>query len=131
METRDTCIEYLLYPNRPHEVRPDVRQATYAVEQAEWIAMQKKAVPGTTSSPLRDTSRPTTCQREATTRLNTLERSTPDLKYNSSNAEDKYQAMTMIIHLTVQDFRPITVFYRTLVLSHNSYQVTGGSQAPS
>ena len=130
LETRDTRIEYLLYPNRPHEVRPDVRQATYAVEQAEWIATQKTAVLGTTSSPLRDTSGPTTCQRETTKRLNRLERSTPDMKCNS-DAEDKYQAMTLIIHITVQDFRPLNVFYRTLVLSHSVHQVTGGSQAPS
>ena len=54
------------------------------------------------------------------------------MKCNSSNAKDKYQAMTTIFHLTVQDFRPLTVvFYRTLVLSHNSHQVKGGSQAPS
>ena len=104
-ETRATCIEYLLYPNRPYAVRPDVRQVTCAVEeQAEWIATQK-AVPGTTSSPLRDTSGPTTCQRLTTTRLTRLERSTPDMKCNS-DAEDKYQAIALIIHVTVQDFRP-------------------------
>jgi len=133
-ETRATCIEYLLYPNRPHAVRPDVRQVTCAVEeQAEWIATQKAgdaamAVLGTTSSPLRDTvdpqhvrrsygssryyivsteghSGPTTCQRLVMIRLVKLELSTPDVKCNNAT-EDKYQAMTMIIHATVQDFRP-------------------------
>ena len=166
-ETRATCIEYLLYPNRPHEVRPDVRQVTCAVEeQAEWIATQK-AVPGTTlsplpcflspliypktstvpigdegiesllsqpyengcttgflcsqagsvdcdaampvlgttSSPLRDTSGPNTCQRLVMTRLVKSQLRTPDVKCNNAT-EDKYQAMTMIIHVTVQDFRP-------------------------
>merc|ERR1712025_9585 len=85
----------------------------------------EKAVPGTTSSsPLRDTSGPTTCQRLTAARLIKLERSTPDMKCNS-DAEDKNQAMTLMIHVTVQDFRPLIVFYPTLVLSHNSHQVTG------
>ena len=106
----------------------DVRQATYA---GRVDRDAEKAVPGTTLSPPRDTSGLTTCQRLTTTRLIRLERSTPDMKCNC-DTEDKNQEMTLIIHITVQDFRPLNVlFYRTLVLSHSVHQVTGGSQAPS